>query len=248
LGVFDILAYLRGFCWWKGKGGQALRCWRIFVGGGDVDFEESRKVVTSKIASARVFQIHPAVEKTTTRQDSAAMADYKNYLAASILSGDKVVSSCLFEYPGQAINANAGHLPSPQSCSQSPRQCSKRVICSLRQAFSPLLTVKRMLYEFHRLQNGKKPGTVHATYLISGTKRVEEAEVKNSIKKDGEDEFMQSSPFVNSSMPQAEEGTGASSVLTITLTREEDLNRPTSPSSLPPFTDSQQRYAHNTTI
>ena len=86
-----------------------------------------------------------------------------------------------------------------------------------------------MLYEFHRLENGKKPGTVHATYLISGTKRVEEPEVATAPKKDGEDEYMQSSPLMNSSLSQAEEGTGASSTLTITLTREENLDRATSP-------------------
>jgi hypothetical protein len=81
-----------------------------------------------------------------------------------------------------------------------------------------------MLYEFHRQQNGKKPGTVHATYLLSGTKREEEREsTPTPIKKDGEDDYMQSSPFMNSSMPQPDD-TGASSVLTITLTREEDLD------------------------
>jgi DNA polymerase delta subunit 3 len=82
-----------------------------------------------------------------------------------------------------------------------------------------------MLYEFHRQQNGKKPGTIHATYLISGIKRTEKSADTKVAKKDGEDEYMQSSPFVNSSIPQADEGGGASSTLTITLTREEDLER-----------------------
>jgi DNA polymerase delta subunit 3 len=81
-----------------------------------------------------------------------------------------------------------------------------------------------MLYEFHRQQNGKKPGTVHATYLISGTKRKEESLSTNGgVQKDGEDAYMQSSPFVNSSMPQNDEGTGESGVLSITLVREENL-------------------------
>ncbi|CZT51574.1 uncharacterized protein RSE6_12734 [Rhynchosporium secalis] len=82
---------------------------------------------------------------------------------------------------------------------------------------------KEMLYDFHRQQNAKKPDTIHATYLISGTKRKEEAIPTNSAaKKDGEDDYMQSSPFMASSMP-AEEGTGESSVLSITLVKEEDL-------------------------
>jgi DNA polymerase delta subunit 3 len=87
-----------------------------------------------------------------------------------------------------------------------------------------MLTIIRMLYEFHRQQNGKKPGTVHATYLISGTKRNEEPLPSNGgVQKDGEDDYMQSSPFVNSSMPQLDEGTGESGVLSITLVREENL-------------------------
>jgi DNA polymerase delta subunit 3 len=101
--------------------------------------------------------------------------------------------------------------------------------------------VDRMLYEFHRQQNGKKPGTVHATYLISGTKRVDEPESTPTIKKDGEDEYMQSSPFMNSSMPQVDDGTGASSILTITLTREEDLESMSPGPNKPIQTDPKQK-------
>jgi len=87
-----------------------------------------------------------------------------------------------------------------------------------------LLIAYRMLYDFHTKQNARKPGTIHATYLLSGIKRPEELEVTNEgAKKDGEDDYMQSSPFVGSSMPQPDEGTGESSVLSITLVREEDL-------------------------
>lgn len=82
----------------------------------------------------------------------------------------------------------------------------------------------RMLYDFHHNQNAKKPGTVHATYLLGGTKRFEAPIASNGgPKKDGEDDYMQSSPFVSSSMPQPEDGTGESSVLSITLVREENL-------------------------
>lgn len=79
-----------------------------------------------------------------------------------------------------------------------------------------------MLFEFHRVQNAKKPGTIHATYLIGGTKR-KEGLTEIEAQKDGEDDYMQSSPFVGSSMPQVEGGTGEGSTLSITLTREEDL-------------------------
>ncbi|PMD16136.1 hypothetical protein NA56DRAFT_322250 [Hyaloscypha hepaticicola] len=83
---------------------------------------------------------------------------------------------------------------------------------------------KEMLYDFHQKQNAKKPGTIHATYLLSGAKRPEDTiPLNGDAKKDGEDDYMLSSPFMSSSMPQLEEGTGESSVLSITLVREEDL-------------------------
>jgi DNA polymerase delta subunit 3 len=85
-----------------------------------------------------------------------------------------------------------------------------------------------MLYEFHQQQNAKKPGTVHATYLVSGTKQQENLAIESG-KKDGEDEYMQSSPFMSSSMPQPSEGTGETSVLSVSLAREEELESATTP-------------------
>lgn len=80
-----------------------------------------------------------------------------------------------------------------------------------------------MLFEFHRVQNAKKPGTIHATYLVGGTRR-KAAPVAIEVQKDGEDDYMQSSPFVGSSMPQPEESAGDPPILSITLTREKDLD------------------------
>lgn len=83
-----------------------------------------------------------------------------------------------------------------------------------------------MLYEFHRQQNAKQAGSIHATYILSGTKRDEQPEavpVNGQVRKDGEDEYMQSSPFVASSMPHIEDNGGAASVLNIALVREHDL-------------------------
>ncbi|KAL3426029.1 DNA polymerase delta subunit 3 [Phlyctema vagabunda] len=83
---------------------------------------------------------------------------------------------------------------------------------------------KEMLYDFHRVQNGKKPGTVYATYLVSGIKRKNEPTATNGdAKKDGEDDYMQSSPFMPSSMPQPEENGAEVTVLSITLTGEDNL-------------------------
>ncbi|KAK0119583.1 hypothetical protein ONS95_011023 [Cadophora gregata] len=117
------------------------------------------------------------------------MADYKTFLATSILTEDKVVTY---------------------------RLLSRSLKIHVNDA-------KEMLYEFHRQQNAKKPDTLHATYLISGTKRKETIATNGAAKKDGEDDYMQSSPFMASSMPAAE-NTGESGVLSLTLAKEENLD------------------------
>ncbi|ESZ95198.1 hypothetical protein SBOR_4429 [Sclerotinia borealis F-4128] len=118
------------------------------------------------------------------------MVDFKRYLAASILTEDRVVTYRLLSRVLK-VHVNAA---------------------------------KEMLFEFHRVQNARKPRSIHATYLIGGTRR-KETPVVIEVQKDGEDDYMQSSPFVGSSMPQAEESTGEGSILSITLTREEDLDK-----------------------
>ena len=79
-----------------------------------------------------------------------------------------------------------------------------------------------MLYDFHHTQNGRKPGSVHATYLLTGSASPKSipAEEKHQ---DGEDAYMQSSPFMSSSLPQEESIHEAPPVKVITLAREEDL-------------------------
>jgi len=115
------------------------------------------------------------------------------------------------------------HLSNSQSRLEGPCQRSEGVR-SIPLFAKDSANNTRMLYDFHQKQNAKKPGTIHATYLLSGTKRPEDpVPLNGDAKKDGEDDYMQSSPFMDSSMPQAEDGTGESSVLSITLVREEDL-------------------------
>ena len=89
-----------------------------------------------------------------------------------------------------------------------------------------------MLFEFHRSQNAKKPNSLYATYLVSGTKSLASVSIISPVhpngsvgKGDGEDQPMQSSPYMPSSAPQVdeEEDAGAVSVLSISLVREEDL-------------------------
>jgi len=81
-----------------------------------------------------------------------------------------------------------------------------------------------MLFEFHRQQNVKKPGTVHATYLVAGIKcRPVLSTINGNAVKDGEDEHMQSSPFRSSPILNSEEAIEGNPVLSITLVREENL-------------------------
>ncbi|KAI9848103.1 MAG: hypothetical protein M1837_001205 [Sclerophora amabilis] len=84
-----------------------------------------------------------------------------------------------------------------------------------------------MLYEFHRQQNTKKAGSVHATYLIGGIRHhpVEAVIVNGKSTGDGEDENMQSSPLLSSSMPNQDIEQNRVPVTSITLVREEDLEK-----------------------
>lgn len=83
-----------------------------------------------------------------------------------------------------------------------------------------------MLYDFYHNQNAKKPESIHATYLLSGTKRKEEPPANGERKKDDDgDNYMQSSLFMGSSIlsPVEEQSITPTFVLSIILVREEDL-------------------------
>ena len=106
---------------------------------------------------------------------------------------------------------------------------------------------KRILYEFHAHENGKKPNSVHATYLLAGTKKIREyaaATNGNVGGADVDDEPIPSSPppFTSSMLQSSQqEGDDQQSqneivpVKTITLVREESLEGgwcPCSPSAI----------------
>ncbi|KAI4125814.1 MAG: hypothetical protein LQ338_004055 [Usnochroma carphineum] len=86
----------------------------------------------------------------------------------------------------------------------------------------------RMLFHFHKQQNSKKPGSIRAIYLLSGlvTPAVPPGASQNGSA-DGEDAFMQSSPFMSSSsMPQKEENEESPAAKSVTMCRAEDLEAP----------------------
>jgi DNA polymerase delta subunit 3 len=88
-----------------------------------------------------------------------------------------------------------------------------------------------MLYEFHRKQNAKKPGSVHAIYLICGTQREDELKKKEVQSRDEQgDTAMRSSPPApgKSVAPPPEEDTPAAEpipVRSILLVRQEHLEQ-----------------------
>ncbi|KAK0266229.1 hypothetical protein LTS02_000659 [Friedmanniomyces endolithicus] len=87
---------------------------------------------------------------------------------------------------------------------------------------------KQMLYDFHRNQNAKKPGTVHATYLITGVKQTERPATNGMhSQRDGEDTVMQSSPLLPSSSalkPDEHDDEEPNAVQTVMLVKQESLD------------------------
>lgn len=84
-----------------------------------------------------------------------------------------------------------------------------------------------MLYEFHRKQNSKKPGSVHATYLITGTRRAVAPQTNGTHSQDDEDTDMQSSQLLpSSSAPKPDETMEEpTSIRSIMLVKEEHLEQ-----------------------
>lgn len=94
-------------------------------------------------------------------------------------------------------------------------------------------SAKRMLYDFHAHENAKRPGSVHATYLLAGSKKVNEKTLlenkPNGVHHDVEP-VPSSPPAFTSSMLQSSqrngegEDTEAPSIRTITLVRGKSLD------------------------
>lgn len=107
---------------------------------------------------------------------------------------------------------------------EGAQQCCQKVGTS--QAFDSQRLVEpivRMLYDFHRSQTSKKPGSVHATYLLDGVPPNSREPSVNGNQQDGEDVHMQSSPYMSSSMPQGEDEDNVIPYRKIILAREADL-------------------------
>jgi DNA polymerase delta subunit 3 len=81
-----------------------------------------------------------------------------------------------------------------------------------------------MLYEYHRVQNGRKSGSVHATYLVSGFRAlaVPQKPEASSMETDGKSSFMSSDMFP-SSIPNGNLNEPGPSHRLVTLVEEEKL-------------------------
>jgi DNA polymerase delta subunit 3 len=80
-----------------------------------------------------------------------------------------------------------------------------------------------MLYAFHSSQATKNPKSIHATYLVSGTKNSATIGANGAKGKNGEDTVMDSSPFPSSWMETPTRDEPEIAVKTVTLVKEEDF-------------------------
>lgn len=71
-----------------------------------------------------------------------------------------------------------------------------------------------MLYEFHTSQNGKRPGSVHATYMLYGIRKI--APTNGHSQQDGDVEMTSSPPEIESAVDDGP-------VITLSLVAEESL-------------------------
>lgn len=87
-----------------------------------------------------------------------------------------------------------------------------------------------MLFDFHSHENSKKPRSVNATYLITGvldnTPLNPQAHGQTRGLRDGDDEVMQSSPFVSSQVVPDDESGGEDDapVPAVLLVREDEVD------------------------
>ena len=86
----------------------------------------------------------------------------------------------------------------------------------------------RMLYEFYNTQRIKDPGSINATYLLNGVPKAPKHSYINGHHQDGEDTYMQSSPYTSSSVPHQHDQDEAAPSRTVVLVNEDDLEGKTS--------------------
>ncbi|KAL1961130.1 hypothetical protein VTO42DRAFT_3075 [Malbranchea cinnamomea] len=82
---------------------------------------------------------------------------------------------------------------------------------------------KRMLYEFHRHENSKKPNSVYATYIVIGVPEPE-ARSNGHLRDDDDDENLQNSFSMSSQLVPGDSDKESIPVTEVRLVREEELS------------------------
>jgi hypothetical protein len=129
------------------------------------------------------------------------MDNYQGYLAENILTEDKVVRvspPLLFNMLCCAVNSHSSdHIPAAQSRAQDSCKHGQAVClsCTLP-VHESHLKPSRMLFDFHKSQNEKKPGSVYATYLVYGIKSSNQARTR--VGEDGDVDMTSSIPDTDS--------------------------------------------------
>ncbi|KAL4931941.1 uncharacterized protein BDV17DRAFT_280014 [Aspergillus undulatus] len=84
---------------------------------------------------------------------------------------------------------------------------------------------KQILYDFHRNENAKKPSSVNATYVLTGTPKAPEPATNGAAANgnDDADDIVPNSPYISSSMSDQDGPVDQFSVSAVLLAREEDL-------------------------
>lgn len=85
-----------------------------------------------------------------------------------------------------------------------------------------------MLYEFYTTQRIKDPRSINATYLLNGVPKAPKQSYVNGHHQDGEDTYMQSSPYTSSSVPHRNDQDEAAPSRIVVLVNEDDLEGKTS--------------------
>ena len=153
------------------------------------------------------------LDRYNIRTTAEMAQNYSEYLAINVLNEQQ----------------NVWHPTLPMRTALTQQQVNYRQLSRALKVHSNL--AKQMLYEFHRKQNAKKPGSVHATYLLTGTRRSEPTQPQtNGGASQDEDTVMQSSPpFPSSSAPKPdvdmEQQQQQTTVRTVMLVKEEDLEQ-----------------------
>ena len=109
------------------------------------------------------------------------MDKFKEYLAVNVLNESKVVRQPAFTTYDHA----------PNNLQVDYRLLSRAIKVHVNLA-------KQMLFEFHRSQNARKPGSVRAIYYLRGSKAQLRPQTNGVNSHDGQDSIMQSSPFMSS--------------------------------------------------